>query len=224
LKGLVLEGDSTAHVTVSAAPPQSRDGLLAVPVQFTSRNGSNKTTLHATAEILLADSLPAAPSITPAVKRNGILSDKVYGDGRLFHGPDFQCIEALEVCNPTNAAALVRSSPAPKTMIAQPLRPAWLADPLALDAAFQLMILWSTAQRAAPSLPCALRSFRQFAAFPKTGGSRVVASVTSASTQVAVADLQFFDRNGGLVALGEGYEFVVDPNLREAFRQNHLPA
>jgi acyl transferase domain-containing protein/NAD(P)-dependent dehydrogenase (short-subunit alcohol dehydrogenase family) len=224
LKGLVLEGDATAHVTVSAAPPQPRDGLLAVPVQFTSRNGSAKTTLHATAEILLADTLPAAPSITPAVKRNGILSEKVYGDGRLFHGPDFQCIEALEVCNPASAAALVRPSPAPKQLIAQPLRPAWLADPLALDAAFQLMILWSTAQRAAPSLPCALRSFRQFAAFPKTGGSRVVARITSAETPVAVADLQFFDRHGGLVALGEGYEFVVDPNLREAFRQNSLPA
>ncbi len=224
LKGLVLEGDATAHVTVSAAPPQPRDGLLAVPVQFTSRNGGNKSTLHATAEILLADTLPTAPSITPAVKRNGILSEKVYGDGRLFHGPDFQCIEALEVCNPTNAAALVRSAPAPKQMIAQPLRPAWLADPLALDAAFQLMILWSTAQRAAPSLPCALRSFRQFAAFPKTGGSRVVARVTSAETPVAVADLQFFDRAGALLALGEGYEFVVDANLREAFRQNHLPA
>jgi len=224
LKGLVLEGDSAAQVTVSAAPPQSRDGLLAVPVQFTSRGSNGKSTLHATAEILLADTLPAAPSIAPAVKRNGILSKSVYGDGRLFHGPDFQCIEALEVCNPANAAALVRSSPAPKTMIAQPLRPAWLADPLALDAAFQLMILWSTAQRSAPSLPCALRSFRQFAAFPKTGGSRVVASITSAETPVAVADLQFFDRNGGLVALGEGYEFVVDANLREAFRQNHLPA
>jgi len=223
-KGLVLEGDSTAHVTVTAAPPQPRNGLLAVPVQFTSRNGSAKTTLHATAEILLADTLPTAPSIAPAVKRNGILSEKVYGDGRLFHGPDFQCIEALEVCNPTNAAALVRSAPAPKAMIAQPLRPAWLADPLALDAAFQLMILWSTAQRAAPSLPCAMHSFRQFAAFPKTGGSRVVARVTSAETPVAVADLQFFDRAGGLVALGEGYEFVVDPNLREAFRQNSLPA
>ena len=224
LKGLVLEGDATAHVTVTAAPALTRDGLLAVPVQFTSRSAGNKSTLHATAEILLADTLPTAPSIAPAVKRNGILSEKVYGDGRLFHGPDFQCIEALEVCNPTNAAALVRSAPAPKQMIAQPLRPVWLADPLALDAAFQLMILWSTAQRAAPSLPCALRSFRQFAAFPKTGGSRVVARVTSAETPVAVADLQFFDRAGGLLALGEGYEFVVDPKLRDAFRQNHLPA
>ena len=224
LKGLVLEGDSAAQVTVSTGTPQSRDGLLAVPVQFTSRNSSGKSTLHATAEVLLAEFLPAAPNVTPAVKRNGILSKSVYGDGRLFHGPDFQCIEALEVCNPANAAALVRSSPAPKHMIAAPLRPAWLADPLALDAAFQLLILWSTAQRSAPSLPCAMRSFRQFAAFPKTGGSRVVASITSAETPVAVADLQFFDRDGGLVALGEGYEFVVDANLREAFRQNSLPA
>ena len=38
LKGLVLEGDATAHITVTAAPPQPRDGLLAVPVQFTSRD------------------------------------------------------------------------------------------------------------------------------------------------------------------------------------------
>jgi hypothetical protein len=174
--------------------------------------------------VLLADFLPSAPDVTPAVKRNGTIPGSVYGDGRLFHGPDFQCIEALEVCNPTNAAALVRSSPAPKLWITSPLRPAWLADPLALDGAFQLMILWSTSQRSAPSLPCALRSFRQFAAFPKTGGSRVVARITSAETPVAVADLQFFDRDGGLLALGQGYEFVVDANLREAFRQNQLPA
>ena len=117
----------------------------------------------------------------------------------------------------------MRPTPAPKHWIQQPLRTGWLADPMALDAAFQLMILWSTAERDAPSLPCALRSFRQFApAFPKAG-SRVVVRIISADSALAVADFQFFDRDGHLLALAEGYECVIDPHLRDAFRQNRLP-
>ena len=50
----------------------------------------------------------------------------------------------------------------------RPLASHRLLDPLALDASFQAMILWSFSQRDMGSLPTGFDSYRQFcAAFPK---------------------------------------------------------
>jgi len=117
---------------------------------------------------------------------------------------------------------LVNGAPAPGQWIRDPLRSGWLADPLALDASFQLMILWSWEHRQAASLPCAIQSYRQFApSFPKSGG-RVVIRVTSSETPVVTADIQFYDLEGRLLGLAEGYECVVDTALRDAFQRNRL--
>ena len=102
------------------------------------------------------------------------------------------------------------------------MRPSWLSDPLALDCSFQMMILWSWEHRQAASLPCAIKRFRQFVtSFPKTG-SRVVIQINSALTPLVSATLSFFDLQGNLLALAEGYECVIDKTLREAFKKNSL--
>ena len=107
-------------------------------------------------------------------------------------------------------------------MVANPLRGSWIADPLALDVSFQLMILWTLGEQRAPSLPCAAVRYRQFAArFPREG-VRVVARVTQATPQKATADIEFLDASGGVLARMEGYECVIDPSLVEAFRRNGL--
>ena len=120
-------------------------------------------------------------------------------------------------------AGLVKSAPAPKHWIRNPLRSAWISDPLALDSSFQMLILWSWEHRHAGSLPCAIGRFRQFtAAFPKAG-SRVFVRIDSGKAPVVTATLQFLDRQGKLLALVEGYECVLDQGLGEAFRRNRLP-
>ncbi len=224
LKGVVLEPGGSAHVSILAEPGQMREGLLHVPVQLVSRSGPRQV-LHARAEVLLAEVLPAAPVTAPSphVSSNGTRPRTIYGDGHLFHGRHFQGIEKLEVCSATEMAARVKSAPAPKHWIQNPLRTDWLSDPLALDSSFQMMILWSWEHHEAGSLPCAIRRFRQYApTFPKSG-SRVVIQITNAAPPVVTADLHFFDRQGQLLAVAEGYECVIDPGLRDAFRQNHLP-
>ncbi len=224
LKGLVLEQGGAAQVRVLAEAGQWRDGLLRVPVRMVSQAGSRQV-LHASAEVLLTEVLPAVPAdaAAPIISAGSNGHHTIYGDGQLFHGPHFQGIETLEACSETEMAALVKSAPAPKQWIQNPLRPGWLADPLALDSSFQMMILWSWEHREAGSLPCAIRSFRQYAAaFPKAG-SRVVIQVTDASAPVVTADLHFLDRQGRLLAVAEGYECVMDQGLRGAFRQNCLP-
>ena len=224
LKGLVLEPGGAAQVSVLAEAGQWRDGLLRVPVRMVSQSGLRQV-LHASAEVLLTEVLPAVPAdaVAPIISAGSNGHHTIYGDGQLFHGPHFQGIETLEACSETEMAALVKSAPAPKQWIQNPLRPGWLADPLALDSSFQMMILWSWEHREAGSLPCAIRSFRQYAAaFPKAG-SRVVIQVTDASASVVTADLHFLDRQGRLLAVAEGYECVMDQGLRGAFRQNCLP-
>ena len=66
--------------------------------------------------------------------------------------------------------APVQSAPAPVAWEAAPLRSRWLADPLVLDASFQLMILWTVAERGAASLPTHVRAYRQYrVSFPASG-------------------------------------------------------
>jgi hypothetical protein len=116
----------------------------------------------------------------------------------------------------------VRSSPLPSEWIQRPLRQRWLADPLALDCSFQLMVVWSQERHGSPSLPCHLARYRQYQRpFPATG-VRVVAQVTRDSDLHALADIDYLDERGQVVARLEGYECVIDPALKRAFGRQPL--
>src|SRR6185436_17425180 len=117
-------------------------------------------------------------------------------------------------------AAQVKAAPAPKQWIQRPLRQSWFTDPLVLDAAYQMMILWSQKQHQTPSLPCAFASYRQFrSSFPKEGVN-IAIRVTNSSAHSAMADMEFLDANGQVIARLCGYECVIDASLKEAFRRN----
>jgi hypothetical protein len=117
----------------------------------------------------------------------------------------------------------VKGAPLPASWIKQPLRSAWLTDPLVIDSAFQMMILWSFERFGSGSLPCFAGRYRQFQeAFPREG-VQVVIRVTSESAHGASADMEFLDRHTGkLVARLEDYECVIDPSLKQAFQRNQL--
>ena len=140
----------------------------------------------------------------------------------LFHGPAMQGIERVEGLGERAIAGWVATSPAPSEWVEQPLRNAWLTDPLAIDSAFQLVVLWCRERLGANSLPTAIGGYRQFRrAFPAEG-VRVVAEIRQASDTRAVADIEFLDAQGELVARLDAYECVVDSSLNQAFRRNQL--
>ena len=110
----------------------------------------------------------------------------------------------------------------PAEWLEQPLRNVWLTDPLAIDCAFQLVVLWCRDRLGANSLPTAIGGYRQFRrAFPAEG-VRVVAQIRHASDTRAVADIEFLDAQGELVARLDCYECVVDASLNQAFRRTKL--
>jgi acyl transferase domain-containing protein len=218
-KGIILDPDATYAIEVSAGAAVADNDCEIVPVEL--RGGK---TLHARANIrLTARHISAEPGSPPGGLRPYPQSaDEIYAGDRLFHGPDLHGIEAVEGCGEAGIIGRAKAAPHPAVWIDQPLRSAWLADPLALDAAFQLAILWCQERRGAGSLPTSAARYRQFRrAFPSSG-TKIVLRLARVADHAATADIDFLDSAGDLVARMEGYECVIDPSLTDAFARNQL--
>ena len=103
-----------------------------------------------------------------------------------------------------------------------PIQGCWMADPMVLDGAFQMAIVWCFEQTGKVCLPCYARAYRQYRpAFPASGVTAVM-SVTAASHRKMVADFTFLDKARQVVATLDGYEATVDESLIHAFKNNAL--
>ena len=171
----------------------------------------------------MASELPLTDQPYPA-------AGEIYTDGRLFHGPDLQAIRSIEGWSdhsPDGSGAGgiiadVATAPPPSQWMKQPMRGTWLSDPLAIDAAFQLMILWCFEARGVGSLPTRAAHYRQYrGAYPKEG-VRVAIRTNSVTEHAAEATIEFIDTAGHLVARIDGYECVMDATLKDAFAVNEL--
>ena len=224
-KGVIFEQTAPCTLHVLAGRAEKKDSLHYVPVELTSTATTGRTILHASAEIVLATKLPEGlrsiidlPT-TPYVHNDGV----IYDQERLFHGPDLHGIEQISGCSPKGISALVKAAPEPTKWVKQPLRNSWITDPLVLDCAFQLMILWSFERFGSGSLPSFAGRFRQFHDSFPNNGAQIVIRVTAEREHSASADMEFLDRTTGkLIARLEGYECVIDPSLERAFRRNQL--
>jgi NAD(P)-dependent dehydrogenase (short-subunit alcohol dehydrogenase family) len=224
-KGVVFAQEQGCRLKVMAGRAEKRDSFYLVPVELTGVNGDSRELLHARAEIVLATRLPEGiRSIKelpeePYEPHNG----RIYDRERLFHGPDLHGIELVNGCSPKGIAAMVKGAPSPAAWLRQPLRSSWLTDPLVLDSAFQMMILWSFERFGSGSLPCFAGRYRQFQeSFPKEG-VQIVIRISDERQHGAHADMEFIDRQSGkLIARLEDYECVIDPSLGGAFQRNQL--
>jgi hypothetical protein len=224
-KGVVFDEYTPCVLRVMAGKAEKKESFHLVPLELHSSSTNGHDQLHARAEIVLATRLPEGirsiselPS-SPFVPHNGVIYDR----DRLFHGPDLQGIEEVECCSAKGISAMVKGAPVPASWIRQPLRSSWLTDPLALDCAFQMMILWSFDRTGAGSLPTFARRYRQFSeTFPRDG-AHVMIRITEVHEHSASADIEFLDRQTGkLIARMEGYECVIDSSLQKAFQRNQL--
>ena len=221
LKGIILPDHQPLHLRVLTGKPIKEMNLFRVPVEIRGQAGTGRDIPHVRADIVLAAKLPApvGGALEIATQAYPHSKSEIYAE-LLFHGPDLQGIESVEGCSEAGIVARAASAPPPASWVRQPLRGAWLADPLALDCGFQMMILWTQVQCGAGSLPSGAGHYRQYArAFPKDG-VRIVARISKRSEHCAVADLDFVDRAGKLIARMSDYECVIDASLNHAFRMN----
>ncbi|SKA07052.1 polyketide-type polyunsaturated fatty acid synthase PfaA [Trichlorobacter thiogenes] len=224
-KGVIIDRSTPCSLQLMAGKAKRQDAFYTVPVELISSLGEGRSQLHARAEIVLANKLPEGIRTIKELPSSPYnQSSAVYDQPYLFHGPDLHGIEQVIGCSDKGIAALVKAAPQPGNWIKQPLRSNWLTDPLVVDSAFQMMILWSFERFGAGSLPSFAGRYRQFhETFPKDG-AQVVIRVTSQQSHSATADVEFLERaNGKLIARLEGYECVIDASLQQAFQRNQLP-
>ncbi len=217
LKGVFVRPGAATPLKAYAGALEKRDGRFAVAAELRGEGG----VLHAAAKIILAPRLAAAPapalSVAGPAYARGL--DAAYRDV-LFHGAAMRFITGVPACGEDGIVVDARTAPPPSAWSPQPLRECWSADPAALDAAFQAMILWSVEQLGAPCLPSRMGRYRQFAARFPQGIVRVVVRAVRRADGLAAADAEFVDERGALIARLDGGEFTVDASLSGAFRRN----
>ena len=184
--------------------------------------------LTASANVILSPTASAppysadGPSTTSGSLPQRWVTQELYGGEVLFHGPALQAITSLESMSQSGISALVDTTPSPSEWLSQPWRSSWITDPLALDAGFQLLVIWCLEYLGAHSLPTSVASYRQFARrFPEEG-VRIEAHIVTVSTHRVLANLSFWTLDGERIADMQGYECVVDPTLSSAFANNTL--
>jgi len=217
VKGVFVRPGAATPLKAHAGALEKRDGGFAVATELRGEDGA----LHVSAKIILAAKRPAAPapalSVAGPAYARGL--DAAYRE-ILFHGAEMRFITAVPVCGEDGIVVEAKAAPLPASWARRPLRERWSADPAALDAAFQAMILWTVERLGAPSLPSFVARYRQFAErFPERG-VRVVAKAARRADGLAAADIEFVDERGALVARLDGYECAADASLSAAFRRN----
>jgi NAD(P)-dependent dehydrogenase (short-subunit alcohol dehydrogenase family) len=225
LKGVIVPDDQPETLRVLAGKTTRGDGLYRALVELRGTFANGREFTHARGTVLLGDRLPSSTDqdlvALPALGPSGLDSRTIYRD-LLFHGPELRGIERVEGCDDQGIAILCATAPPPAEWIERPLRQTWLSDPLAIDCAFQAMVLWSFERLGACSLPTAVGRYRQFRRGYPPERVRVVARVTQAAERSGRADIAFLDADGTLVAMIDNYECVIDASLNQAFRRNEL--
>ncbi|MGL6095984.1 MAG: SDR family NAD(P)-dependent oxidoreductase, partial [Fimbriiglobus sp.] len=221
--GVMVEDGGTTLLRALAGRAMKTDKGFIVPVELRGTRRDGREAIHSRAEVVLIGALPTAPTPTalPNVQPYPHPIDEVY-KYFLFHGPDLQGIERVDGLADTAFVATAYPAPPPADWFHSPLRGGWVADPLVLDAAFQMMILWSFAQHGAGSLPCFAGRYRQYRRSFPAGPVKVVIRVTRDNGAFARADVDFLDADGAVVAQMQDYECVIDRGLDQAFRKNQL--
>ena len=220
LKGVTLD-ENALDINISAGEPYTKDGIDIVPTELHSADYR-----HAIADCLLASAQTADPSSKAYRADHTTLPQKAtpyYANKQLFHGKLLRGLQAIKTIDNKKIVAHANAADHPQQWMQHPVRSAWLADPLILDSAFQLMIVWCFEQLGKGSLPVAIGEYRQFCRhFPKAG-CQIVITVTEQSNARAVADILFIDPNRNkVIAEMTNYECVIDKGLAIAFADNQL--
>ncbi len=222
-KGVILE-DNHRELEFAAGNARREGSTFYVPLELRSLNADRRTVTHARAVAVLAVALEKAPT-PPQVQLPQTHPftddlDSIYGS-ILFHGPAFRGIENIIGFSDDGILATTKPTPRPALWMDAPLRTTWIADPLAVDVALQLGILWGHESLAAPSLPSAGQSFRRYAQFPSSG-VKCLLHVTESKPRRITADVAFLDAQNNVIAQMNGFRWTVDKALANAFRTQAL--
>jgi len=233
--GLVLQGLDKLHVVngikleqdrktirLMAGRARKKGDFFEVDVEIRDGFKDGKEVIHSRAKAILADDLPEAPEFDRSAfivageysKSVGEIYEHI-----LFHGVQLQGIQKVFSCTPDSMAAEIACAPAPDQWMENPIRSRWIADPLVLDGAFQMAIVWCFEQKGMVCLPCYSESYRQYRRSFPSGNITAIMEIRDVNRRKLRGDFTFLDDQGLVVARLSGYEALIDPALIKAFNR-----
>ena len=152
----------------------------------------------------LAAEIDQGDAPAPALRSWGDAS--IYGDV-LFHGREFQVIEAIDGVGDDGIAGTLEG-----VRRAGWTSEPWQVDVAALDGGLQLAVLWARERLGGATLPMGIGELRLGDAPVTEGPVRVVASCRMTSDSRATADVLFLDQSGARLSELRGAELVLRPD------------
>jgi len=223
-RGVKLGRSEKVALRIEASAVHKKGEQFHVPMTLCSGGGNGHAVVHARTTVVLGPSTVRADGADD-VPRGDLPSygepvDRVYAT-RLFHGSAFQGITSIDGLAAPGINATVRGAPRPKEWMQSPVRGRWITEPLAIDCGLQAVIVWSGTQAGSPSLPSKLGAYRQFRPFPAEG-TKLGVRIAEQSGARVVAELDWYDDTGAVLARLTGAEFTLDPGLTQAFTRNRV--
>jgi hypothetical protein len=220
LKGIVLKSNEIVNLEItSTIAEKSGNEAIAKAELRTTING--KTIVNAHAEVVLCEELPQQAPAADFPQAHLVYPhsmNEAYTE-HLFHGEFLQALTKVNGWSEAGIIADVKTALPPANWFDSPIMDRWQTDPLILDSAYQLMILWTIEAAGGPSLPSYAKKYRQYQAQFPSSGVKIVASASKQGAAMANAQIDFVDSNNNLIARLEGYQCVINPALKQAFQQ-----
>jgi NAD(P)-dependent dehydrogenase (short-subunit alcohol dehydrogenase family)/acyl carrier protein len=220
LNGIKLEQDKKT-IRLMAGRARKKGSTFEVDVEIRDGFKDGIEVIHSRAKAILADDLLKAPDFD---KSAYISADNYSKNIReiyeqvLFHGVQLQGIKKIFSCTPGFMAAEIACAPSPDQWMENPIRSRWIADPLVLDCAFQMAIIWCFEQKEMVCLPCYSESYRQYRKTFPTGNITAVLEIKDVNQRKLRGDFTFLDNQDLVVAQLFGYEALIDPKLINSFK------
>ncbi|MBU1712696.1 MAG: SDR family NAD(P)-dependent oxidoreductase, partial [Proteobacteria bacterium] len=221
LKGIKLDKGKKL-IRLLTGKPVKKESFFEVNVEIRDGMKDGVEIIHTRAKAILADSIIMNPPLYNipdkiSSKTYTRSMDEVY-DKILFHGLELRGIKEIVGYSSKGMVAHISPAPHPDKWIKDPLRNQWISDPLALDSAFQMAILWSYEELQQLSLPSYCRNYRQYCSnFPSEGVTAVL-EIREALKHKIKCDITFLDTDNIVVAMLNGYEAVISNSLFKSFR------
>ena len=222
-QGIKLNGNKKL-IRLLSGKPRKKDSIYEVNVEIRDGLKDGIDIIHSGATAILADTLEAPPvfniSDDIASKPYARSMDEIY-EKILFHGSELRGLQEIMGYSSRGMVARVSAAPSPAKWMKEPLRTKWIGDPLILDSAFQMAIVWCFEEKSAVSLPSYSASYRQYRTVFPADGVTAVLEVKEASSSKMKGDFTFLDSDGVVVARLTGYEAVMHASLSRAFKARH---
>jgi len=208
-------------IRLMAGKARKNGSFFEVDVEIRDGIKDGKEVIHSRAKAILGNTLSQAPAFNISAditsKAYSRSMDEVY-EKILFHGIELRGIREIISASSSGMVARVASAPSPEKWMAEPLRSRWIGDPLVLDSAFQMAIIWCFEETGKVSLPSYSASYRQYRhRFPAEGVTAVL-EVKNVSDHKLRGDFTFLDADNAVVARLSGYEAIMANSLFKAFK------